>query len=78
MDSICRKIGEVIGDPALIQQDLAVVFREHYAMPLDFNNKLNYAPDWKPYADDPALFKKAFRASKIHLGVWKSSGKLFP
>ena len=34
-------------------------------MPLDFNNKLHNAPDWEPYADDPALFKQAFRNSTI-------------
>ena len=36
MDSI--KTGEIIGDPALIHQDITDVFREHYVMPLSFNN----------------------------------------
>ena len=61
MDSIRRTTGEVIGDPALIHQDITDVLREHYAMPLDFDNVLHYALDWQPYVDDKSLFSHAYR-----------------
>ena len=51
MGSISRKNGDVIGDPAVIYQEIAEVFREHCAMLLDFNNALPNAPDWESYAD---------------------------
>ena len=60
-----RKTGEVIGDSAVIHQHIADVFCEHYAMPLDFNNKLDDTPDWEPYADDRILLKHAYWDSNI-------------
>ena len=36
MDSISRNTGEVIGDLAINHQEITDMFREHYAMPLDF------------------------------------------
>ena len=65
MDSLCRTSGEVIGDPALIHQDITNVFREHFEMPLDFDNEMHRASDWQQYANDKARFTHVYRDSNI-------------
>ena len=56
MDSIGRKTREVIGDKGLIHKNITDVLWDHYAMPLDFNNKLHNAPNWEPYATAELCF----------------------
>ena len=45
INSLNLTTGEVIGDSALIHQDIKYVFREHNEMPLDFNNEMHRASD---------------------------------
>ena len=67
MDSLCRLSGEVIGDPALIHQDITDVFREHYEMPLDFDNEMHRASDWQQYAEHKEVFTHVYQDSIIPL-----------
>ena len=65
MDSLRQTSGEVIRDPALIHQDIADVFKEHYEMPLDFDNEMHRVSDWQQYAEDKKLFTHVNRDSNI-------------
>ena len=60
----------------MVHTEITVVFRDHYAMPLDFDNDLQNAPDWQPFIKSREMFGNVYADSNIptHLldDVWKA------
>ena len=64
-DTLRCETGEVTGDPAMMHTEKTDVFRDHYAMPLDFNNGLHNAPDWRPFVENRVQFGSVYAVSNI-------------
>ena len=65
MDTLRCRTGEVTGDPAVVHTEITDVFRDHYAIPLDFDNKLHNAPVWELFVKNRALFGSVYADSNI-------------